>query len=491
MATCYLAPDPFQGTWFIPGGAVPANGAQLFFYTNLTSTKTTVYKDPAGATPWSNPIVLDSGGNLPNGATIWIPTGVTLTVVYAPSNDTDPPTSPYRTFDYITGINDVAAQTGLEWISGPTPTFVSATSFTMAGDQTSTFQVGRRVRTTNTGGIVYSRITSVVFGALTTVTVANDSGTLDSGLSAASYGLLEATNPSIPLVADNQPLRASSSNRANILSLTLSALTTSRTWTAQDKNIVVADILDNHGQCQLNFVNATSISLVPYNGNKLVVSSTPYAVPAAGVTLTNSGLVSSTTYYIYAYATSGALALEASISTHATNTSNGVEIKTTDATRSLVGMVRTTSTGVFAESVTQRFTRTWFNRRRVEMYRTGGPGTKTNTSYAELNTTLRLEFCTWSSDAWQAQAIGSMYLVTAAATAQTLLAMNVDITTSAAASTEIQLQQNGTTFGTPTPATTVMIRTSGEGYHFVTPVNRVSSDTHSYDGFSSYLTLIG
>jgi len=36
------------------------------------------------------------------------------------------------------------------------------------------------------------------FAAVTTVTVVLDSGTLDSGLSAVSYGLLSATNPSIP-----------------------------------------------------------------------------------------------------------------------------------------------------------------------------------------------------------------------------------------------------------------------------------------------------
>lgn len=227
MTTCYLAPDPFQSTWFVPGSATPANGAQLFFYTNLTTTKTTVYKDPAGSTAWSNPIVLDSGGNLPNGATIWIPTGITVTVVYAPSNDSDPPTSPYRTFDYITGMNDVGSQSGLEWISGPTPTFVSATSFTLAGDQTSNFQVGRRVRTSNTGGTIYSRITGSVFGALTTVTVVNDSGNLDAGLSAVSYGLLAATNPSVPVLRDVYPHIANGTNPSKTIQDVASSLSAS------------------------------------------------------------------------------------------------------------------------------------------------------------------------------------------------------------------------------------------------------------------------
>jgi hypothetical protein len=47
---------------------------------------------------------------------------------------------------------------------------------------------GRRLKTTNSGGTIYSTITNSVFGALTTVTVVNDSGTLDSGLSAFCLG---------------------------------------------------------------------------------------------------------------------------------------------------------------------------------------------------------------------------------------------------------------------------------------------------------------
>ena len=177
MATHYPAPDPIQSTFLIPGSNTPGSGAQVFFYTNLSSTKTTVYADSAGATPWANPIVLDSGGNLPSGGQVYIVAGETLTVRYAPSNDTDPPVSVYRTLNDIAGVNDVSA-TASEWITGPTPTFVSTTSFTLVGDQTATFHVGRRVRTTNTGGTVYSRITNSAFTALTTITVVNDSGTL-------------------------------------------------------------------------------------------------------------------------------------------------------------------------------------------------------------------------------------------------------------------------------------------------------------------------
>jgi hypothetical protein len=58
--------------------------------------------------------------------------------------------------------------------------------FTLVGDQTTTFTVGRRLKTTNSGGTVYSTITASVFAAVTTVTVVNDSSSLDAGLSAVA-----------------------------------------------------------------------------------------------------------------------------------------------------------------------------------------------------------------------------------------------------------------------------------------------------------------
>ena len=172
MTTCFLAPDPIQSTQFIPGGNTPANGGQLFFYAAGSSTKQTVYRDNAAAVAWANPIVLDSGGNLPSGGEVWFPTGQSFKVVFAPSNDTDPPASPYWSKDNLTGMNDTTASVS-DWVSGPTPTFVSATSFTLVGDQTLIFTKGRRIKTTNTGGTVLSTVVNSVFGATTTVTVVN------------------------------------------------------------------------------------------------------------------------------------------------------------------------------------------------------------------------------------------------------------------------------------------------------------------------------
>jgi len=102
----------------------------------------------------------------------------------------------------------------------------------LAGNQTATFSVGRRVKTTNTGGTIYSTITSSVFGAVTTVTVVNDSGVLDAGISAVEYALLSSVNPSVPVQRDNLFRLADNSDPTKTLAFELSAITASTQVTA-------------------------------------------------------------------------------------------------------------------------------------------------------------------------------------------------------------------------------------------------------------------
>lgn len=86
-----------------------------------------------------------------------------------------------------------------QWVeSGLVPTYISPTQFSVPGDETATFGVGRRVKLEVTAGTVYGTITASVFGAVTTVTVLTDSGAIDSGLSEVSYGIISASNSSLP-----------------------------------------------------------------------------------------------------------------------------------------------------------------------------------------------------------------------------------------------------------------------------------------------------
>lgn len=85
-----------------------------------------------------------------------------------------------------------------EWVTDATSVaYVSATSLKLLGvDRTAIYTVGRRIKTTNTGGTVYSTVKTSSFSTDTTLTVVNDSGSLDSGISAVSYGLLSYASPS-------------------------------------------------------------------------------------------------------------------------------------------------------------------------------------------------------------------------------------------------------------------------------------------------------
>lgn len=195
MTTVFLSPIGNDAPFMRNG--VPASGCKVFFYVSGSTTKQNTYTDSTGGTPNANPVLLNSEGYPASGGSvvgIWFTQGASYKVVLAPSTDTDPPTSAIWTRDGITGINDVTLSQS-EWVGGPTPTYVSATQFTLVGDQTSNFHVGRRVKYTVTAGTGYATITASAFGAVTTVTVdSQGSNPLDSGLSAVSYSLLRADN---------------------------------------------------------------------------------------------------------------------------------------------------------------------------------------------------------------------------------------------------------------------------------------------------------
>lgn len=80
------------------------------------------------------------------------------------------------------------------WIDfGFTPTYVSGTSFTVSGDKTAAFVVGRRIRAIGTTPFtIYGTIATSSFSSPnTTVTVTWDSGSMDATLSAVALNLVQ------------------------------------------------------------------------------------------------------------------------------------------------------------------------------------------------------------------------------------------------------------------------------------------------------------
>lgn len=176
----------------VDANGAPLSGGQIEVYLAGSSTPATTYSDQAGLVPNTNPITLNTLGLNTQGA-VWITGGAAYKYVIKNAAGVT-----LRTIDNISGINDTTVTTDQWVVYQAEPTYVSATSFTVAGDQTQIFQVNRRLRSTNTGGTIYSTITASVYAAPnTTVTVRNDSGTLDAGLSQVAYGVISVQDSSV------------------------------------------------------------------------------------------------------------------------------------------------------------------------------------------------------------------------------------------------------------------------------------------------------
>lgn len=163
------------------------NGGLVYTYAAGTTTPKATYSDATGTTENANPVVLDSSGR----ATIFLSGSYKIVVK----------TSAGTTLYTVDSVSDVASlvEATSEWKpTGLTPTYLSATTFSVPGDQTTTLHVARRVRVICTAGTLYGTITGSSFAAsITTVTVSMDSGSLDSGLSSVEYGFISYTNPAI------------------------------------------------------------------------------------------------------------------------------------------------------------------------------------------------------------------------------------------------------------------------------------------------------
>ena len=153
-----------------------------------------------------------------------------------------------------------------------------------------------------------------------------------------------------------------------------------------------------NGQCRLEYVSATSIKLIRYNGKYLLINGAFQAVPSSGVTLTNSGLSASTLYYIYAYMSSGTMTLTASTSTPTAHSTYGNQVNSGDNTQSLVGMARTNGSSQFVDSETQRFLRSWFCEGRIVATQYGHNVGTTSSTYVEISSSWRVEFITWAGE---------------------------------------------------------------------------------------------
>ncbi|WP_089401639.1 hypothetical protein [Noviherbaspirillum humi] len=255
----------------LTAAGAPASGYKLWTYAAGSSSQLSTYTDSSGTVAQANPVVLNAAG-FP-ASPIWLQSGLGYKFVLTDANGVT-----IRTVDNVSGVNDVGATANQWQPSGANPTYVSANSFTLAGDQTGEFHVGRRVQATVTAGTVYGTITSSAYSALTTVTLAMDAGALDVGLSAVNLSILRADKPALPYlsVAGVQKLI---NGGAEVAQRGAVSLTTSAQYGQVDRCAIWASG---------GVVSAGSL----VQNTAAAVGRTGKSARASGVTLTGAGVIS-------------------------------------------------------------------------------------------------------------------------------------------------------------------------------------------------------
>lgn len=114
--------------------------------------------------------------------------------------------------------------------------------------------------------------------------------------------------------------------------------------------ISVSSVTPSFGQCQL-VIDGTDLRLNPKDGNVLSIDGADYTITSAGVALAPTGAATNTTYNIYAYISSGVIALERSATATAVDADTGMVIKNGDPSRSFVGTGRTDGSSAWSLAI--------------------------------------------------------------------------------------------------------------------------------------------
>lgn len=227
--------------------------------------------------------------------------------------------------------------------------------------------------------------------------------------------------------------------------------------------------------------SGSNLQLSRYNGKFIFINGKVFEIPATGPTLTTSGLSASTLYYIYA-SMGPALALEASATAYAVDAGWGHYIKSGDSTRTLVGMARTTGGTAFADSATQRFVRSWFNQPAIQLEGAFTANrTTASTTYAEINSEIRVEFIVWTGDVVDARYSGLLF---SDSSAYVVTGLGWDGT--------VDANRGYAMFGTNGDSVCAPQTKSGltEGYHYLTVMGRVSAGTGTWQFTDSGATPV-
>lgn len=161
------------------------------------------------------------------------------------------------------------------------------------------------------------------------------------------------------------------------------------------------------GQCRVSKVGSDLV-LQRFNGKYLFINGAFREIPAAGVSLAATGLTVNTVYNIYAFWTGSAIQLEASTTARATDATWGHQIKSGDATRSLVAKAFCGTGPAWLFDLNQAGTSNsglagvinWYNRRRMTVFGGSIPNVAISSQVTnfEPNQNSRAYFLSWGED---------------------------------------------------------------------------------------------
>ena len=256
----------FYGT---DADGLPLNGGKLYAYIAGTTTAQDTFTDATVTVANANPVILDASGR----AAVWCPDGKSYKFVLKDSAD-----ATIWTIDAVAPADGYPSPFPGQFTAETNAvTYVSATSFkVLAANVTGTYTAGRIIQSVNTAGTIYSQVKSSSFSTDTTVVVDNFSGTLDAGLSSASYGVLTAASGSLPAQNGNKSLVFISGSSAALVTATDSVLGDST-----HTGTVLVDTLSEF--------NTTSGKFVPVVSGKYRVTAN-VGVTISGVTFTSNGI---------------------------------------------------------------------------------------------------------------------------------------------------------------------------------------------------------
>lgn len=267
----YLSPLFGAGVQLFSNQGVILAGGKILTYQAGTTTPFVTWTDSTQVVANANPIILDSAGRSLN--EIWLQASTLYKFILTDSND-----NILGTWDNISGVNDITSSiTVSEWsATNLIPSYISATSFSVPGNNTSLFAINRRVKIAVSAGTVYGYVFSSTFGTVTTVVIVPDSTVLDAGISSVNVGLLNSVNVTVPqqYLAMNASITVASSV-TTLIGATLSA------------NVIVSGVVtitafDNVLSGIVKLVKFTGILTLTHNAASLILPGAVNITTGAG-----------------------------------------------------------------------------------------------------------------------------------------------------------------------------------------------------------------